>query len=52
MVSDANACRSDAEHIASLSTFLQVFGDVRSTGEAISLMRQPSDAGRSHVDVR
>jgi ureidoacrylate peracid hydrolase len=39
MVSDANACRSDEEHSASLSTFLQVFGDVQSTGEALSLMR-------------
>jgi ureidoacrylate peracid hydrolase len=39
MVSDGNACRSDEEHIASLSTFLQVFGDVRSTEEIVSLMR-------------
>ncbi len=39
MVSDANACRSDEEHMASLSTFLQVFGDVRPTTEVVSLMR-------------
>ena len=44
MVSDGNACRSDEEHIASLSTFLQVFGDVRSTEEIVSLMRNPSRA--------
>jgi ureidoacrylate peracid hydrolase len=44
MVSDGNACRSDEEHTASLSTFLQVFGDVRSTEEIVSLMRNPSRA--------
>src|SRR5262249_46154532 len=42
MVSDVNACRSDEEHIASLSTFLQVFGDVRPTKEVVSLMRRRS----------
>ncbi len=39
MISDANACRSDDDHIATLSTIAQVFGDVRSTEEMIGLLR-------------
>lgn len=39
VISDANAARSDAEHTASLATVIQFFGDVRSTGEAIGLLR-------------
>jgi len=38
MVSDANAARSDAEHLGTLATFIQFFGDVRNTGEVIALL--------------
>lgn len=40
VLSDANAARSDAEHVASLATILQFFGDVRSTAETIALLRR------------
>jgi ureidoacrylate peracid hydrolase len=40
MISDANASRNDAEHNATLSIFLQAFGGVISTDEAISLIAQ------------
>jgi ureidoacrylate peracid hydrolase len=39
LVSDANAARSDAEHVASLATIVQFFGDVRTTGEVLALLR-------------
>ncbi len=39
MVSDANAARSDAEHSAALLTFLQAFGDVRTTDDVLELLR-------------
>jgi ureidoacrylate peracid hydrolase len=42
MISDANASRNDAEHNATLSIFLQAFGGVLSTDEAIELF----DKGR------
>jgi ureidoacrylate peracid hydrolase len=38
MISDANASRNDAEHNATLSIFLQAFGGVMSTDEAIRLI--------------
>lgn len=38
MVSDANACRSDAEHTATLSAIIQFFGDVRTTGEVLEML--------------
>jgi ureidoacrylate peracid hydrolase len=38
MISDANASRNDAEHNATLSIFLQAFGGVYSTDEAIRLI--------------
>lgn len=38
LVSDANATRSDAEHLASLINFIQVFGDVHPTDEVISMV--------------
>jgi ureidoacrylate peracid hydrolase len=38
MISDANASRNDAEHNATLSIFLQAFGGVISTDEAIRLI--------------
>ena len=39
MISDANAARSDAEHIASLATVVQFFADVRSTDEVVHLLQ-------------
>lgn len=38
MVADANAARSDEEHLATLITFVQVFGDVRSTDEVVGML--------------
>jgi len=38
IVADANAARSDAEHVASLATILQFFGDVRTTDETIGML--------------
>ena len=40
MISDANASRNDVEHNATLSIFLQAFGGVLSTDEAIELYKQ------------
>ena len=42
LVSDANAARSDAEHLATLVTFIQSFGDVRATDELIALLGSAS----------
>ncbi len=42
LVSDANAARSDAEHLATLVTFIQSFGDVRTTDELIAFIRSAS----------
>ena len=39
LVSDGNAARSDEEHLASLSSFIQVFGDVRSCGELMEMLK-------------
>ncbi len=41
MVSDANASRIEANHVATLNAFIQSFGDVRTTDETIALL----DAG-------
>jgi ureidoacrylate peracid hydrolase len=41
LVADANAARSDEEHMATLVTFIQSFGDVRTTDEVIDLFRNP-----------
>ena len=38
MVSDANAARSDAEHLAALITLVQFFADVRSTDEVLAML--------------
>ncbi len=38
MVEDANATRTDEAHLASLTTFLQAFGDVRRTDEILELL--------------
>jgi len=42
MISDGNAARTDEDHIAGLRTFVQVFGDVVDTDEAIDLIKAPS----------
>ena len=39
VVADANAARSEAEHVASLATIAQFIGDVRGTDEVIQLFR-------------
>jgi ureidoacrylate peracid hydrolase len=39
IVSDANAARSDDEHRATLITFIQSFGDVRTTDEVVALLK-------------
>jgi ureidoacrylate peracid hydrolase len=39
MVSDANAARSDAAHLAALTTFLESFGDVRRGDEVLAMIR-------------
>jgi len=38
-VSDANACRTDAEHNATLASMMVMFADVRSTDEMIALLQ-------------
>jgi ureidoacrylate peracid hydrolase len=43
-VSDANATRTDEEHIATLASILQVFGDVLSTDETIARLGSASSA--------
>jgi hypothetical protein len=35
MVMDANACRSDEEHLATMCTFINSFGDVLSTEQIV-----------------
>ncbi len=42
MISDANASRNDDEHNATLSIFLQAFGGVLSTDEAVALIEEGS----------
>lgn len=37
-VSDANAALSDAEHNATLTSMLRVFGDIPTTDEAVALL--------------
>ena len=39
MISDANAARTDDEHLATLVTFIQTFGDVRSSDEMVGLLQ-------------
>lgn len=38
MLSDANAARSDAEHVAALATLAQFFADVRPTDEVLGML--------------
>ena len=40
MVSDANAARSDEEHLATLSAFLQGMGDVHATQDVIRMLEE------------
>lgn len=40
LVADANAARSDAEHLASLSTVAQFFGDVRGVDEILGILKK------------
>jgi len=42
MISDANAARTDAAHLAALTTFLQAFGDVRDCDEVIGMLAGPT----------
>jgi len=44
MLSDANAARSDEEHMASLITIARSFGDVQSVDDAIGYLRASGDA--------
>jgi ureidoacrylate peracid hydrolase len=44
MISDANASRNDAEHNATLSVFLQAFGGVLSTDEAVALIKKGTES--------
>jgi ureidoacrylate peracid hydrolase len=46
MVSDANAARTDEEHLATLATIFQTFGDVQSTDEVVALLHAGA-AGRT-----
>ncbi|MEX0283225.1 MAG: isochorismatase family protein [Paracoccaceae bacterium] len=39
MVEDANAARYDDDHLAGLTSFYQSFGDVRSTDDAIAMIK-------------
>lgn len=39
-VSDANACRTDEEHNATLASLMVMFADIRSTDEMIALLRR------------
>ncbi len=38
MISDANAARTDEEHMATLVNFIQTFGDVRTTDEMVFML--------------
>jgi ureidoacrylate peracid hydrolase len=43
-VADATAALSDAEHNATLTSMIRVFGDVRTTGEAVRMLSAKADA--------
>lgn len=45
-VSDGNAALSDEEHLATMITIAQAFGDVRTTGETISMLQAGSAASK------
>ena len=44
MVSDANASRVEANHVATLNAFIQSFGDVRTVDETIALLEAGAGA--------
>lgn len=46
MVSDANAAITDEAHLATLSSFIGSFGDVRSTNEMVSLLQKGAQKAR------
>jgi ureidoacrylate peracid hydrolase len=46
MVSDANAAITDEAHLATLSSFIGSFGDVRSTAEMVSLLESGAAKAR------
>jgi ureidoacrylate peracid hydrolase len=50
-VSDANAALTDAEHNATLSNMVRVFGDVRATDEVIALLAGCSGATRRRASA-
>jgi ureidoacrylate peracid hydrolase len=41
MLSDCCAALSDDEHLATLETFIQQFGDVMTGGEVLKALKQP-----------
>jgi ureidoacrylate peracid hydrolase len=41
MVSDCCAALSDDEHLATLETFIQQFGDVMTAGEVLKALKAP-----------
>ena len=43
MVMDANACKSDAEHLDTMCTVLNSFGDVLTTDEVVARMETAGD---------
>jgi ureidoacrylate peracid hydrolase len=45
MIADANAARTDEDHLAGLRTFVQVFGDVVATDEALRLIEAGPSSG-------
>ncbi len=49
MVEDGNAARTDEDHLAGLRTFVQVFGDVRTTDELVARLEAGSEAGPGSV---
>ena len=44
MVMDANACRSDDDHLATMYTFINSFGDVLSTDQIVKRIEDVQDA--------
>lgn len=47
MVSDANAARTEEEHRATLTSFIQAFGDVRTTDDVIGLLESGAAQDRA-----
>lgn len=44
MIGDGNATRNDEEHMSTLVSFHQTFGDIRSTDEPLSLLTARASA--------